>query len=325
MEQVGVRTPDLASFDWKIIKDINNMPYEVRDRFRAMKVLYDQTNDLALTEQSEMRDLLVKYEKLYQEVYKKRAAIIEGKTVESIDEAALIKEFDSRTTILTDGSFADVEVDMCDVKAFESTPRGVPSFWLKAMCMNKHVSAIVSERDREVLKYLKNVELDLHEKDFGFNLTFTFEQNGFFYETELKKVYVMKNSQECEKAIGCKITWTAGSDVTKTSKKIKKGKKVKKIEITKAQSFFNFFETHEMPSEDKAPKMVEVDGEYVEEKDPAIDLVEKDYQMGQTLSSELIPFVVETYLSVMTGGGDSDDDEQGDSDSDDDAPKLVKK
>ena len=54
-------------------KDINSMPDEVKDRFKALKVLYDQVNDMDEEEEKEYRLLELKYEKLYQEIYAKRA------------------------------------------------------------------------------------------------------------------------------------------------------------------------------------------------------------------------------------------------------------
>lgn len=37
----GFRDPDQAELEHKMHNDINNMPEEVRDRFKALKVLYD--------------------------------------------------------------------------------------------------------------------------------------------------------------------------------------------------------------------------------------------------------------------------------------------
>jgi hypothetical protein len=62
----------------KLSKDINAMPEEVRDRFKAIKVLYDDVNDLNEDEEREHRLLELKYEKLYQQVYEKRAALLMG-------------------------------------------------------------------------------------------------------------------------------------------------------------------------------------------------------------------------------------------------------
>jgi hypothetical protein len=66
----------------------------------------------------------------------------------------LIKKFDERKEIFADGSFPDVEVSVCDVKDIQNIPYGVNSFWLKAMCANKHLSSQIHEKDRPILGYL---------------------------------------------------------------------------------------------------------------------------------------------------------------------------
>ena len=70
---IGFRDPDQAELEYKMCKDINAMPEEVKDRFKALKVLYDQVNDMDEEEEKEYRALEIKYEKLYQGVYAKRA------------------------------------------------------------------------------------------------------------------------------------------------------------------------------------------------------------------------------------------------------------
>lgn len=70
----------------------------------------------------------------------------------------------------------------------------MPGFWLRALCMCKDVKSQISEKDRAVLAYLKDITLDLHDTGFGFDLTFTFDKNTFFGETTLKKTVLMKNA-----------------------------------------------------------------------------------------------------------------------------------
>lgn len=87
-----LKDPDTVEMELKLSKDINAMPDEVKDRFKAIKVLYDQVNDLNDEEEREHRLLEIKYEKLYQEVYKKRAALLIGDN--SAVDTDLIKLFD---------------------------------------------------------------------------------------------------------------------------------------------------------------------------------------------------------------------------------------
>ena len=81
-----------------------------------------------------------------------------------------------------------------------------------------------------------------HATGFGFDLTFKFQKNTYFEETELKKCFVLGKPNVIEKLVGTPITWKAGCDVTKTKKKKGKGKKKHTVEV-KVDSFFNFFES----------------------------------------------------------------------------------
>ena len=91
LSKVGFRDPDQAELELKMVKDINAMPEEVQSRFKAMKVLYDRVNQVEEEEEKEYRQLELKYEKMYQQVYAKRVALLSGKADLS-DE--LIKKFD---------------------------------------------------------------------------------------------------------------------------------------------------------------------------------------------------------------------------------------
>lgn len=105
--------PDQAELSFKIGKDILAMPTEVQGRFKALKVLYDQVNDLDEEEEKEYRELEKKYEKLYSEVYQKRAQLINGEI--AVDEA-LVEAFDKRHEELKDDKYKELEVEVCDVK-----------------------------------------------------------------------------------------------------------------------------------------------------------------------------------------------------------------
>ena len=113
------------------------------------------------------------------------------------------------------------------------------------MLANKSLAGEVFEKDRPILAYLQDIVLDQHENDYGFDLTFKFEKNDYFKQTELKKSFEMKQPNSCEKAVGTEIQWKdASCDVTKTKKKKGKGKKKTQV-VVKCDSFFNFFNTTE--------------------------------------------------------------------------------
>ena len=300
-------------------RDINNMNFDVRDRFKALHVLYSQVNDFNTEEQKEQRALEVKYEKLYAEVYAKRALLLKGD--ESAINEDLIKAFDERAEMFQDEEFGDVEVSHCDVNAIQNTKTGVSGFWLKAMCSVNSVSPQIHEKDRPVLAYLQDITLDLHTEDFGYDLTFHFEKNSYFSELQLKKQFFMKTPHSVDHCIGTPITWSAGSDVTKTKKKKGKGKKKTTVTV-KCDSFFNFFETIEA----KAP-VVKSSEDSDEPEDEDNEQLEDDFQLANSIKDDVICLALEFYLGVIEQE-DDDDDEDGDMDdmdSDEDEKPKPKK
>lgn len=287
-----IKDKDEADLEFKMCRDINNMDIAVRDRFKALHALYSQVNDFNTEEQKEQRTLEVKYEKLYAEVYAKRAALLRGDAA-AMDEE-LIKRFDERAEIFEDKeAFPDVEVGFCDVKEIQNTKTGVSGFWLKAMCSINSVSPHIYEKDRPILGYLQDITLDLHENDFGYDLTFFFEKNSYFSQTQLKKQFFMKTPHSVDHCIGTEISWTAGSDVTKTKKKKGKGKKKTTVTV-KCDSFFNFFETIEA----KAPAAKPATDDS-EEEDEENEQLEDDFQLGNSIQNDVIPLALEFYLGVI--------------------------
>ena len=201
-EAIEFRDPEQAELELKITKDIQAMPEEVKDRFKAIKVLYDRVNSMADEEEKEYRELEIKYEKLYAEVYAKRAQLVRG----AVDpDTELIAAFEKRHEEMKDDKYNDVEVDVCDVKDIQNTAKGVSGFWFRAMLANGEISRTITEKDRAILSYLEDISLTLHEEGYGFDLKFSFEKNSYFKGTELSKSFVMGKQNVIEKCIGTKI------------------------------------------------------------------------------------------------------------------------
>jgi len=165
------------------------------------------------------------------------------------------------------------------------------------------------------------VKLDLHDNDYGFDLTFIFEKNSYFNQTELKKSFFCKHPQSCEKAVGTEIQWKdASCDVTKTKKKKGKGKKKVNV-VVKCDSFFNFFNTVE---EDTSAADKDSDDENEDADDPNSDL-QHDLELGSNIRDDLVPLALEFYLGVVEQDSDDDfDDMDDDDDEEDDDAKPVK-
>ena len=95
---------------------------------------------------------------------------------------------------MKDDDFEKIELTPCDVKAIQNSPMGVSDFWIKAM-INHPIGQSISEKDRLILGYLVNIELDLHsdDKGKGYNLIFTFDSNSYFTGTSITKSLFMKD------------------------------------------------------------------------------------------------------------------------------------
>lgn len=68
-----------AKAGYKLSKHINDMDAELKDRFKALKVLQDTVHDLDEEEQREMRKLEIQFEEKYKEIYAARELLINGK------------------------------------------------------------------------------------------------------------------------------------------------------------------------------------------------------------------------------------------------------
>ena len=220
----------------------------------------------------------LKYDKLYKEIYEERRKILMGLLP---PPETLLSEYEQRATELNDEDFKKLEVTPCDVKDIQNTPLGVPGFWLKAMLNHPGIGRLIQEKDRPILMHLQDVQCELHDKGYGFDLLFTFEKNDYFSDLVMKKSFVMSKQNVIEKCVGSVIQWKEGKDVTK--KKIKKKNKKKgaaQKTVTKTveqESFFNLFKTLEMPKEEKEEKPKEAAEE--EEKDIG-EQMDEDFDIG---------------------------------------------
>lgn len=180
-------------------------------------------------------------------------------------------------------------------------------YWLKAMKSNDVLAMEVKEQDEAALKTLTKVEYVLEDAK-KFHITFTFGANDYFTNTELKKTVELDENEEPTKTTGTTIEWKEGKNTTvKVTKKTQKNKKtgVKRVveRETKIESFFNFFS-------DSSP--TDAPEEEDEEKDEQAmdgDRLNIDFDIARSLIDEVIPYSLEYFLGIKTGGEDHDDEE----------------
>ena len=234
-----------------------------------------------------------KYQKMYEELTNRRAAIIIGDHKPSDEESHWALEefqhepFEGRLT---------------------SVVEGIPDFWLTIFRNVDQLSEMMGPDDEPILRCLTDIAFVYQAEPIGFDLVFSFKENEFFEDNVLVKKYLMSGDPDAHdpflydglrinKCVGCTIHWKAGKNVTvKTSR----GNGMKYN-----QSFFNFFN----------PPLVSDDPSVM--LHPVVnDLLVDDYVLAERMRDYIIPRAVLYY----TGEGLIYDIDQGsitDSDSED--------
>ena len=242
----------------------------------------------------------------------------------SVLDDELIANFDDRAMKMQDEDYKKLEVTPCDVKSIQNTPKGISDFWMKAM-INHNCGAMITEKDRPILGYLSNIELNLHKEGHGYDLIFTFLENSYFKETSVTKSIFMKDAGICDKTTCTPIEWKdACNPCIKKQKKKKGGKKVN-VE-TKVASFFNFFESVD-PEDDKWRNKKPSENE--EEEEDVDNRLQDELELSDIYKDDLVPLALEYYLGVIEKEEVGEDDDDSDSGSDhgknDDEDKKKKK
>ncbi|XP_023348414.1 nucleosome assembly protein 1-like 1 [Eurytemora carolleeae] len=180
----------------------------------------------------EVHQLDLKYQKVYDEINKKRASILAGEYEPSGPEIEWEDEEEDDEEKLTNG------VKQISINGMDENTKGIPKFWMYAM-KNANEDALmgmVEPHDEPVLEYLKDLTVTLKEPgNSGFTLNFVFSENPYFSNSVLTKEYKLREGPDPESPLdydgpeiiscsGCEIDWKTGKDVTKTTVKVKKVK-----------------------------------------------------------------------------------------------------
>jgi nucleosome assembly protein 1-like 1 len=311
--------------DFKITKYIDSMDPEVRDRFKALQAIAFICKGFDDEETKEIKELELQFENRYKEIYALRDALINEKTGVDMN---LVAQFNERAKKMKDEDYDKLEVNPCDVKAIQNC-KGVSDFWIRTL-LNHSLGQMISERDRPILGYLQNIDMNLHKDDAGFDLIFTFAPNNYFKETVITKTLVMQDKGVLDSTTSTPITWNDGCNPTvKKQKKKKAGKKVT-VE-SECESFFNIFKTLTQPDESSKTKSNEDDEEDMD--DEVQEKLADDLEIAEMIKEDVIPLALEYYLGVIENEGPEDDDhdhancdhDHDDDDGEDDGDKKKKK
>lgn len=222
------------------------------------------------------------------------------------------------------------------VKRSDELAKGkIPQFWLSAFKNCEMISENITDKDMTVLRFLTDVtstEVTSEEAAASpegaskltagsYTIYFKFADNPFFENDVLTKTYVMEpdDDGELDHAVGCKINWKPGKDLTTKllKKKIRGGRGGAGKVITKKEpcdSFFNFF----------SPPSPPADGQDLneDELDALEEVVGADFELGDTIRNDVIARAVQYYLDEVEGDSDSEGEEGDTDESDDDRPPI---
>lgn len=209
----------------------------------------------------------------------------------------------------------------------------LPQFWVKAMKNHLLLSEMIEEHDVPILSHLEDIVfqwIDPREQT-SFKLDFYFSSNEYFDNPILSKTYHLERAEDDDeesvltKTEGTKVEWKTGRNVTeKTITRKQRNKRTNQTrtitEVLEDNSFFNFFQSHEIPSEEQLESMEEREVAELEM------IVEAEFEVGCILRDKIIPRALGWYLGIekdedaesdaMSGAPENDDFDEEDEDDD---------
>lgn len=213
----------------------------------------------------------------------------------------------------------------------EEGVKGIPGFWLKALCNHPGIGEFITEEDVPALEYLTDITVMYNETFSLFKLMFHFAENPFFTNKILEKAYELSPDILEEKSptlggsTGTVITWKPSKDLTvtevKKKQKAKSGKNKGQVRtVTRLEpkaSFFHYFsDPVDYPDDDEA--------EDADESQNVKINIEDDYDIAHAIRTDIIPDAIKWYTGEAVPDDeddeddDEDEDEEGEADDGDD-------
>eukprot|EP00914_Ancora_sagittata_P031247 GHVO01063196.1.p1 GENE.GHVO01063196.1~~GHVO01063196.1.p1 ORF type:complete len:318 (-),score=68.18 GHVO01063196.1:83-1009(-) len=252
----------------------------------SLRDLHKQHLDLEGEYRAEWNALKAKYLTLYSPIYTQRKDILNG----------------------------DADGDAVGTK-------NIPGFWLRAMQNQRVVNEMIEEYDEPILQYLQDLRFEWLDEtaQTSFRLIFEFSTNPYFENKILTKTYNMDKDDSGDSVLsntlGTEIQWRPGKDTTK--KKVTKKQRHKRTHQTRTvedvidmDSFFNLFNSNEIPTEAQLTTMNE------RLLDDLEMVVEADFEVGCTLREKIIPRAFGWYMGEEHDTDDDNEESSSISDSD---------
>ncbi|KAI6236031.1 Nucleosome assembly protein 1-like 1 [Aphelenchoides besseyi] len=276
---------------------IVNASAEVRQRLCALKKLHLSAVDVQIDFYKRVHELETEFRPRFEELNKKRAAIVTGDHEPKADECdapllCWMKPEDNESFLKAGRESTG-----------DAPDKGVPDFWLTVLRSHPAFNEVITEADESILHFLSDITIQQSNEPPSFTLEFHFQENPFFKNKLLTKYYKLSigpNELE-DKALydgpniietkGCEIDWHEGKNITQKVKKQKKsGRQVTKV--VPNESFFTFF----------SPSVTKIAAELPEEE---ADQLHADFELGQLLRDSIIDSAVLFYTGEIV---DEDDD-----------------
>jgi nucleosome assembly protein 1-like 1 len=277
---------------------------EVVKRIETLEELHEKVGDIDKEYKKERAALELKYLAQRRVIYEQRKQVITGEAAEALN---------SELSTGTDGV------------------KGVPGFWLRALCNHPGIGDFITEEDIPALEFLTDVTVAYNETFSLFKLMFHFAENPYFTNKILEKVYELSPDILEEKSptlggsTGTVITWKPSKDLTvtevKKKQKAKSGKNKGQVRtVTRLEpkaSFFHYFSDpvdypEDDPEDEEENQMVKIN-------------IEDDYDIAHAIRTDVIPDAVKWYTGEAVpddededDDDDEDEDEEGEADDGDD-------
>lgn len=293
---------------------------------KALKKLQAEHTRLEAELYNERHALEKKYLELYKPYFEKRHAIVTGAHEPTDEEATFILSEEESDEEEIRRRLEALQVDNSKVpeavpEVSEPAAPGVVGFWLTVFKNFSRVAAKIQLYDEPVLKALHDVQLTYldDQKMQGFRLDFHFDENEYFSNSVLSKTYDLlleDDSPELTfvKAEGTPIQWHPGKNVTMHTVTRRQRNRVSKevrttTKQTKRESFFDFF----------SPPATPLEEDESEEADATHEVLADDYELGEILKDNIIPYAIRYFLGEDGDSEDLDEDEDEDLDEDEDS------
>ena len=241
----------------------------------------------------------------------------------------LRKQYESKFDALVADRTVVLSKPIAAAEGAKATP-GIPSFWLDVLANSEEFADDIEEYDEPVLEYLESIEardIDPEDEDKGFILTFKFNENEYFTNKQLTKVYTTARANEYTdqleivKIESDKIEWNQAKDVTvQAVAKKKSGKKKGGVSLQPRPSFFRYFrdmDQDNLPSELGQDEEEYSDDEEMDDLERLQMFMEHDWDKANTLKELIIPRAIRWYTGEAVHGMEEDDEEDDEDDEDD--------